>query len=112
MGLRRCAERIGMSPTYLSRIERDEFLPPSEDKVRAIAKVLGQNEDEFLALAGRLPADLPEIIRRQPREMAAFLRTAEGLPSAKINQLVEEAAKMQRSKKLTHIEGKDDEANK
>jgi hypothetical protein len=31
------AKMIGMSSTYLSKVERDEFSPPVEDKVKAIA---------------------------------------------------------------------------
>ena len=32
-GLREMAKKIGVSPTYLSKVERDEFPPPAEDKV-------------------------------------------------------------------------------
>ncbi|MDA0984120.1 MAG: helix-turn-helix transcriptional regulator, partial [Proteobacteria bacterium] len=32
-GLREIAKKIGISPTYLSKCERDEFPPPSEDRV-------------------------------------------------------------------------------
>ena len=53
IGLRKFAQMVGMSPTYLSKVERDEFNPPSEEKIRAIAKALGQDADELLALAGR-----------------------------------------------------------
>jgi transcriptional regulator with XRE-family HTH domain len=31
------AKKIGVSPTYLSKVERDEVPPPAEDKVRKIA---------------------------------------------------------------------------
>ena len=41
LGLREMAKKIGISPTYLSKCERDEFPPPSEDRVRAIAEELG-----------------------------------------------------------------------
>ena len=37
IGLREMAKMIGVSPTYLSKVERDEFPPPAEDKVRKIA---------------------------------------------------------------------------
>ena len=43
-----------MSPAYLSMVERDELAPPAEDKVLAIAEVLDQDQDVFLALAGRV----------------------------------------------------------
>jgi transcriptional regulator with XRE-family HTH domain len=75
IGLREMARMIGISPTYLSKIERDEFLPPAEEKVKAIAKIIDHDADELLALAGKVSSDLTEIIRRQPREMASILRS-------------------------------------
>ena len=33
LGLREMAKKIGISPTYLSKCERDEFPPPAEDKI-------------------------------------------------------------------------------
>lgn len=54
---------IGVSPTYLSKVERDEFAPPAEEKVKAIAKILGRDPDELLALAGRVSSDISETTR-------------------------------------------------
>ena len=54
IGLREMAKMIGVSPTYLSKVERDEFAPPAEDKVKAIAKIIGCDADELLARAGRV----------------------------------------------------------
>ncbi|MGA9012400.1 MAG: helix-turn-helix transcriptional regulator, partial [Acetobacteraceae bacterium] len=54
IGLREMAKKIGVSPTYLSKIERDEFPPPAEDKVKAIAEILGCDIDDLLARAGRV----------------------------------------------------------
>ena len=34
------AKMIGVSPTYRSQVERDEFLPQVEDKVRSIAGII------------------------------------------------------------------------
>jgi hypothetical protein len=99
LGLRRFAEMVGMSPTYLSKVERDEFAPPAEAKVIAIAHALGENPDELLALAGRVASDLPGIIRKHPREMASFLRAANGLSAAEIERLAKEAEKRKRSGK-------------
>ncbi len=31
IGLRRFADMVGMSPTYLSKVERGDFPPPGED---------------------------------------------------------------------------------
>ena len=94
IGLRKFAQMVGMSPTYLSKVERDEFKPPTEEKVRAIAAALGQDPDELLALAGRVSSDLADIIQRHPREMATFLRAANGLSAEEMQQLVEEARRL------------------
>jgi transcriptional regulator with XRE-family HTH domain len=93
IGLREMAKKIGVSPTYLSKVERDEFPPPAEDKVRRIAGIIGQDADELLALAGRVSSDLTEIIRKQPREMADFLRAARGLTAEDMARLARQALK-------------------
>jgi transcriptional regulator with XRE-family HTH domain len=93
IGLREMAKKIGISPTYLSKIERGDFDPPAEDKVRKIAEIIGRDPDELLALAGRVASDLTDIIRQRPREMADFLRTAKGLSAKDIAQLARQAQK-------------------
>ena len=74
VGLRAMAKKILVSPTYLSKIERDEFPPPAEDKVIAIAEILDLDVDVLLARAGKVSSDLTQIIREHPREMASVLR--------------------------------------
>ena len=96
IGLRKFAKAVDMSPTYLSKVERDEFSPPAENKVRAIAKALDQDPDELLALAGRVADELSEIIKRQPREMASFLRAANGLSAEEMQRLAEEAHRLKK----------------
>jgi transcriptional regulator with XRE-family HTH domain len=54
IGLREMSKKIGVSPTYLSKVERDDFTPPTEDKVRAIARIIECDIDELLAMAGRM----------------------------------------------------------
>jgi HTH-type transcriptional regulator, competence development regulator len=93
IGLREMAKKIGVSPTYLSKVERDEFPPAAEDKVRKIAEIIGQDADELLALAGRVASDLTAIIREQPREMADFLRAARGLTAEDMARLARQAQK-------------------
>jgi transcriptional regulator with XRE-family HTH domain len=94
IGLREMAKMIGVSPTYLSKVERDEFQPPAEDRVKKIAEVLKLDPDELLARAGKVASDLTEIIRRQPHETASFLRSARGrLTADEWRQLTERAGK-------------------
>ena len=74
IGLRQMAKKIGVSPTYLSKVERDEVTPPTERNVRSIAQIIGCNADKLLAMADRVPSDLAQIIKQSPVEMAALLR--------------------------------------
>ncbi len=94
LGLREMAKKIGVSPTYLSKCERDEFPPPAEDRVRAIAMELGCDVDDLLARAGRVSNDISEIIKRHPVELAALLRTTKGMSVDDIRQLASVAAKV------------------
>src|SRR4029079_1846234 len=94
IGLREMAKMIGISPTYLSKVERDEFTAPAEDKVKAIAKIIGCNIDDLLARAGRVSTDISDIIKRHPVELAALLRTTKGLTVDDIARLARQAQKV------------------
>ena len=91
IGLREMAKMIGVSPTYLSKVERDEFKAPAEDKVRAIAEIIGCDADDLLARAGRVASDLSDIIKQHPRELAALLRTTKGLTAEDMAKLARQA---------------------
>ena len=93
IGLREMAKMIEVSPTYLSKIERDEFPPPTEDRVRAIAKIIECDADDLLARAGRVSSDISEIIKRHPVELAALLRTTKDLTAEEIARLARQAQK-------------------
>src|ERR1700719_731582 len=93
IGLREMAKMIGVSPTYLSKVERDEFSPPAEDKVKAIAQIIKCDADELLARAGRVSSDLSNIIKQHPRELAALLRTTKGLTPEDMARLAQQAQK-------------------
>jgi transcriptional regulator with XRE-family HTH domain len=93
IGLREMAKMVGVSPTYLSKVERDEFPPPAEDKVKAIAQIIRCDADDLLARAGRVSSDISDIIKRQPVALAALLRTTKGMTAEKIIQLAHQAQK-------------------
>ena len=61
--------------------------------MRAIAKIIECDPDELLAMAGRVPSDLAEIIKRHPIEMSALLRTANSLSAEDLARLAREAGK-------------------
>jgi HTH-type transcriptional regulator, competence development regulator len=93
-GLRKFAEMAGVSPTYMSQVEQDNCDPPTAERVKRMAELLGANSDEWISLAGRLPDDLEGIVHRQPTEMPQLLREANGLSAEQLRQIREQIRQM------------------
>jgi len=66
VSLRELAERINISPTYLSLIERGISVPPSEDVVVELESYFGFEPGELMSLSGRIPQDVLDALRRYP----------------------------------------------
>jgi transcriptional regulator with XRE-family HTH domain len=92
--LRKFAQLVGVSPTYLSQVEQGNVMPPTADRVKRMAELLGENPDEWIALAGRVPEDLPGIIQKEPTAMPELLREASGLTADQLRKLSEQAKKL------------------
>jgi HTH-type transcriptional regulator, competence development regulator len=88
--LRRVAGRVGVEPSYLSKVERGEQPPPSEETVAKLAAALNEDPDVLLALAGKVPTELLRIIRRRPKLFAELLRELKDLPDHAVLRLVRE----------------------
>lgn len=86
--LRQLAARIGVEPSYLSKVERGQEPPPSEARVVQLAGELGEDADVLLALAGKVSTDLQEVIRRRPRLMARLLRALSEMPDHAVVRVV------------------------
>lgn len=74
--LRQFAQRVGISATFLSKIELGVFDPPKAEHIIKMAELLEVDADELLALANRTDPELEAIIKTEPRAMADLLRTA------------------------------------
>ena len=88
--VRRLAGRLGVEPSFLSKVERGETPPPSEAKVVALAKLLGEDPDVLLALAGKVSSDLQAVIRKRPELFAGLIRELKGMPDHAVLRLVRE----------------------
>jgi transcriptional regulator with XRE-family HTH domain len=88
--VRQVAARIGVEPSYLSKVERGTEAPPSEAKIRALAADLDEDPDVLLALAGKVSRDLQAIILRRPALMAEIIRELKRLPAHAVLRLVRE----------------------
>jgi len=88
--VRQVAQRIGVEPAYLSKIERDEVAPPSEGKVVALSQELGEDADLLLAMAGKVSTDLLEVIRERPQVFGELIRQLKSQPEKAILRVVRE----------------------
>jgi transcriptional regulator with XRE-family HTH domain len=88
--LRRVAASIGVEPSYLSKIERGEQPPPSEETIQALARELDEDPDVLLALAGKVSKELQAIIRKRPKLFAQLIRQLKNMPDHAVLRLVRE----------------------
>ena len=88
--LRKVAERIGVQPSYLSKIERGQETTPSEQALRKLSEELGEDPDVLLAMAGKISSDLSAIIRKRPQLFAELLREVKDLPDHAVLRVVRE----------------------
>ena len=87
-GLREMAKMIGVSPTYLSKVERDEFPPPAEDKVQDDRQRSSSATPTICWRGpGGCPPTSPTSSSATRVELAALLRTTKGLTADDITRL-------------------------
>ena len=88
--LRKVAGEIGVQPSYISKVERGEVAPPSEATIIRWAEVIGEDPDVLLALAGKVSADLREVIVKRPELFARLIRELKDVPDHAVLRLVRE----------------------
>lgn len=93
ISLRRFAEQVGVSATYLSQVEQCNVQPPTAGRIQHMAQLLGINADPLLALAGRVPDDLIQLIHRHPVELPRLIREVAQWSSEDIADLTEQISR-------------------
>ncbi len=88
--VRQLARRLGVEPSYLSKVERGETAPPSEAKILLLAKELNEDADVLLAMAGKVSSDLQEVIRKRPELFGQLIRELKDMPEHAVLRLVRE----------------------
>ncbi len=88
--LRQVANRICVEPSYLSKVERGDQSPPSEEKIKALAKDLDENPDVLLAMAGKVSTELQEIIKQRPELFSQLIQKLKDLPDHAVLKIVRE----------------------
>jgi transcriptional regulator with XRE-family HTH domain len=88
--LRQLALRCGITPAYLSRVERDEVAPPGESTLLTLARELGEDQDAMLAMAGKISSELKTIILARPHLFAELIRSLKAMPDQAVLRIVRE----------------------
>lgn len=73
LGIKKLAPELDLDYTYLSRLENDKA-GPSRKVIERISKYFNYDEDELMVLADKIPEDIRQILRGNPREVLDYLR--------------------------------------
>ena len=96
ISLRRFAELLGVSATYLSQVEQCNAPPPTAERIQHMAELLNTSADPLLALAGKVPEELVRLIHRHPVELPRLIRLVAEWDSDEITSLVDKLVQIQR----------------
>lgn len=88
--LRQLSHRVGIQPTYLSKIERGELPPPSEATITKLSAELNLDPDVMLAMAGKVSSDLQRIICARPELFSKLLRELKAVPDHAVLSVIRE----------------------
>ncbi len=79
---RALADKLGVSFTYLSKIENDVMPPPSEDLLIKLAKELEIEADKLILEGNKVPTDIQKTIMNNPK-VPKFLRSIDKITDEK-----------------------------
>ena len=94
--LRKFADALGVSSTYLSQVEQGKYDPPTAERAARIAEIFGEDPDEWIGYAGRVPDDLEKLILNHPTDMPKLVRAAATLKPTQLTALLATANRLSR----------------
>lgn len=66
LGLRETATKVGISPAYLSRIERGKERPPRPKVIKDLARLLAADPDVLFRLSSSTDPEIVDYLHDQP----------------------------------------------
>jgi transcriptional regulator with XRE-family HTH domain len=96
LGLREAAGLIGISPAYLSRVERGKERPPRPNVIKELARVLAADPDVLFRLSSSTDPELTDYLHEVPEavDLLRFVKDAHLSPE-QISQLIDFAQQVQ-----------------
>lgn len=88
--LRKVAARLGIEPSYLSKIERGIETSPSEALIYKISEEFGLDPNILLAMNGKVSQDLQNIILKNPVAFSQLLQSLKDSPEHAILRVIRE----------------------
>lgn len=100
LGLRETATKVGISPAYLSRIERSKERPPRPDVIKALAKALAADPDVLFRLSSSTDPEVVGFLHDEPDALILlrYLKDAK-FTEAEVRQLITVAEGIKNSSK-------------
>ena len=91
--LRKFAEALGVSPTYISGVENGTLPPPTFVRIEAISKLLDVSVDELMEHAGRWDDMAKQKLDERP-DFVRLFRAVKDLSPDQIAKVTEVAKEM------------------
>lgn len=88
--LRKVAMRLGVEPSYLSKIERGIETSPSEALIYKIAQEFQLDPTILLAMNGKVSQELQNIILKNPVAFSQLLKSLKDSPEHAILRVIRE----------------------
>lgn len=101
---RALADKVGISFTYLSKIENGAMQPPREKTIMALANALEADSDELFGLAKKVPSQFLEHISPEVIKLIRSLRDGEEKPLHGMMKMYQRVGELESEVRGTHLE--------
>lgn len=88
--LRHFAAALGKSPSWVSKVERNEE-KPGRETLKQIAELLDADQAELFMLAEQLEPEVEKGLAARYSELSGLLRTIKDIPPDKVGELEKKA---------------------
>jgi len=73
VSIKKLAAELGVNYTYISKLENSKG-NPSPEVIDKFAHYFNYSSDELMVAAGRIPKDIQQILKNNPKEATNYLR--------------------------------------
>lgn len=91
--LRKFAQALGVSPTYVSGVENGTLPPPTAERLTRIAELLETSLDDLIGLAGRWDDVAKQAVEDRP-EFVRLFRAVKDLSADQVDELSKRAEEL------------------